>query len=492
MLRDIIKKTSIYSVSTIGSRAMSFLLLPVYTRYLTPGDYGVMELLDLTVSLTLLLIGGRLGSALFYFYFAAESKQEQEECISTAFFGAVLLGCVFAGISLLGATALSQLVFGTPAYGRYFRLAFFGLGFSMPVEMGYCCMRTFGDSAKYARASLGYTIATAALNLVLLIFGGWGIGAMLTSSLVGFVVLAGYMTWYVLKPIRVSLDVRLLWRLIRYAIPLGVSGLAVFFVHYGDRIFLRPRITLDELGVYSLAYKIGMLISFCHTPFVLHWNSQVYAIVNRPGGERLYVRTLTYVMAGLSVIVVVLSLFVQPGLHLMVTPGFFGAGALVPWLATAYLIRSLGAHLQTIFTVEGKPGLEARVNTVGALACVGAYALLIPQFKLWGAVAATVIGFSVTLAYSFWEGQRLRPFPFEYRKLLRIALLSIAALSIYFLLRPVDFLFQLALAALLATGHILSVFFGCFDKEERTSMIRTISEQLSRYTGRKAEASAVA
>src|SRR5690348_5251202 len=116
MFRDIIKKTSTYSVAMEAGRVMSFALLPVYTRYLTPADYGVMELLDLTVNLVGMFIGTRLGQALFYFYFAASTKQEKDKCISTAFFGSVLLGCVCAAISLILAPALSGLVFGTAQY----------------------------------------------------------------------------------------------------------------------------------------------------------------------------------------------------------------------------------------------------------------------------------------------------------------------------------------------------------------------------------------
>jgi O-antigen/teichoic acid export membrane protein len=474
MFHNIIKNAGTYSIAMLAGRAIGFILLPVYTRYLTPSDYGVMELLDLTVNLAGLLVGARLGQALFYFYFSADTQEDKEQCISTAFFGSVILGCACSVIALLGGSTLSQIVFGTARYGGYFRLVFFGLGLSMPVEMGYCCMRTFGQSGRYVRANLCYLIGTAILNLVLLIAFRWGVAAMLTSSVIGFAVAAGYVTWYVLWPIKVSLDFGLLWRQIRYAIPLGLSGLAVFFVHYGDRIFLRYRISLDELGVYSLAYKIGMLISFCHAPFVLHWNSQVCSILKAPDGDRVYVRSLTYLMAGLCAMVVVLSLAVQPVLHLLVTPGFYGAGALVPWLAAAYLIRSLGAHLQSVFTAEGKPGLEARVNTVGSIACLAAYALLIPPFKLWGAVAATLVGFFVTLCYGFWEAQRLRRFCFEYGKLVRITLFTAAALFAFFLLRPTGFWSESSLAVLLCIGHAFSMLFGCFDQEERDSLINMI------------------
>ncbi|MBV9744295.1 MAG: lipopolysaccharide biosynthesis protein, partial [Acidobacteriia bacterium] len=57
MFHDLLKKTSTYSIATIAGRALSVLLLPIYTRFLTPADYGVMELLDITVNLVSLLLG---------------------------------------------------------------------------------------------------------------------------------------------------------------------------------------------------------------------------------------------------------------------------------------------------------------------------------------------------------------------------------------------------------------------------------------------------
>jgi O-antigen/teichoic acid export membrane protein len=127
---------------------------------------------------------------------------------------------------------------------------------------------------------------------------------------------------------------------------------------------------------------------------------------------------------------------------------------------------------------------------VGAVACFAAYALLIPSFKLWGAVAATLVGFFVTLCYGFWEAQRLRRFHFEYQKLMRIALFAAAAIAGFFFVRPTGFWLQSGMAALLAVGYALSVFFGCFDKEERDSLIDMIRQQWTKRAAREAEAQA--
>jgi O-antigen/teichoic acid export membrane protein len=469
VFRDILKKTSAYSLAIIGGRAVSLLMLPLYTRYLTPSDYGVMELLDLTVSLVGMLLGTRVGQSLFYFYFAATTEKDRDKCISSAFLGAILLGATSALILVPASVVLSRLVFGSTQYAPYFRLVFISFAFSLPVEIGYSCMRMLGRSGAYARATLWNLAASVALNVLFLVVFHLGIKSMLLSGVLAAAGLTAYMTWYTLRPVGISLDFRLLVRFLKYSVPLSLGGFALFFVHYGDRAFLKSYVSLGELGIYSLGYKIGMLITFLYAPFALHWNAQVASIVRKPGSERTYVRTMTYLTAALTFAVVLLTLFVEPLLRLLVSSSFQSAASFVPWIAVAYLMRAVGAHLQGIFTAEGRPGLEAKVNIVGSVACVAAYALLIPRFRVWGAIAATVFGFFVILVYSFREAQRVRHFHFEYDRLLRIAVPAIAVVGIFYLVRPAGFWIQLGLAVLLQASYVLILLFGCFDREDRDS-----------------------
>lgn len=474
MYRQILKKTSGYSIPALASRAVSVLLLPIYTRYLTPADYGVMELLDLTSDLVGMMLGARLGQALFYFYFAAETPEEKDKAISTVFLGSLLIGVVGAAIALFGCPALSSLVFGSPQYASYFRLLFFGFASSLPVQAGFCCMRALNHTAKYVRANLVNMAVSAALNVVLLVWFRMGIAAMLWSALVASIGMSIYMAWYTLSRIHVSFDGRLLYRLLRYSMPLGISSIAVFFIHYGDRVFLKSTVSLSELGVYSLAYKIGMFISFMHAPFLAYWSSQVCDVVRKPGGEEVYVRTCTYVTAILAMGTVLLSLFAQPALSIIASPGFLGAAYLAPWLAAAYLVRALAAHIQSVFTVEGRPGLDARVNVIGSLVCVTGYACLIPLFKVRGAIAATLLGFAVIFCYGLWVAQHLRHFPFEYGRLARIMVSAALTVGVFHLIHPATVWHQAGLAALFSALYAVFLIAGCLSAEERRAVLSAV------------------
>jgi len=474
MYRQILKKTSGYSIPAFASRAIGVLLLPIYTRYLTPADYGVMELLDLTADLVGLMLGARLGQALFYFYFAAETPEEKDKAISNVFLGSLLLGMIGTVIALFGCSALSSLVFGSPRFAPYFRLLFLGFASSLPVQVGFCCMRALNHTSKYVWTNLCYMVVSAALNIVLLVWFRMGIAAMLWSALLASIGLSVYMAWYTYSRIRVSFDGRMFWRLLRYSMPLGVSSIAVFFIHYGDRVFLKSTVSLSELGVYSLAYKIGMFVSFLHAPFLAYWLSQVCDVVKKPAGEEVYVRTCTYVTAILAFGAVLLSLFAQPVLSIIASPGFFGAAILVPWLAAAYLIRAVAAHIQSVFTVEGRPGLDARVNVLGSLVCVAGYACLIPFFRVSGAIAATLLGFLVIFGYGLYVAQRLRPFPFEYGRLGGILGAAVVVVGAFYAIHPVTFWHQTGLAFLLSTAYAIVLIAGCLRSGERRAALSAI------------------
>jgi O-antigen/teichoic acid export membrane protein len=206
----------------------------------------------------------------------------------------------------------------------------------------------------------------------------------------------------------------------------------------------------------------------------MHWNAHVCEIVQGANGDRTFARATTYLTAVLTAGAVALSILCAPALQLTVGSAFWGAATLVPLLATAYLIRALGAHLQSVFIVAGKPGLEARVNTVGSVACLLAYAALIPRFKATGAAWATLIGFTVILLYGFWEARRVRAFPFEYGRLARIALLALATVGLFYLVRPSAVVWQAAVGCLFCGGFAAALWAGCLDGEERADLKRLL------------------
>lgn len=265
--RDIIGSVGLYTAAMIVQRAMSLLLLPFYTRYLNRTDYGVLEMLDLLMSITAVLVGVRLGQALFYFYYTVDDDRERRRLVTTAFLGAALLGVIAAVAGLLLAVPLSRFVFETPRYASLVRIAFLGFAGSMPVEIGFCYLRVRGRARLFLAATTVRLAMNVAVNVVCLVVLNLGMASLLWSAVISTSCLALYFAWVILLSEAGTFHRALFSQMVRYSLPLGVSASGDFVLHFGDRLFLRGAVPLADLGLYGLAYKVGMVVPSVTTPF---------------------------------------------------------------------------------------------------------------------------------------------------------------------------------------------------------------------------------
>lgn len=116
------KNISIYAVGTIVRQLAAFIMLPIYTSYLTPADYGIVALLVLMLSLFELVLGARFIQAIPKFYYEKELEKERREVITTAL---VLTAAVSVfSVSILGyfSEPIARIAFDSAEYTKHVQL----------------------------------------------------------------------------------------------------------------------------------------------------------------------------------------------------------------------------------------------------------------------------------------------------------------------------------------------------------------------------------
>ncbi len=440
------RSISHYSLSIVVQRASGILLLPLYTHYLSRADYGVLELLDLIWTVAALVVSVQLSTALFFYYHRAESETEQQRDVVTSFIGMIILSTIVGVAGTLLAPPISRLVFGGTAYTGLIRVVLLGLSCNLLAEFGFSYLRLRDRTQEFMSASFCRVASGAMLNVLFLSVFGLGVSSMPWSSLITTFGLLAFFSRDILLANSVFL---FHWPTLRkmtlYGMPLGVGMAGEIVLHMGDRPFLSKFVSLADLGLYGLAYKFGMLVSIAGVPFFNYWNSQMMRILLGEKGEETYIKTATYLLLGLTFVVLFLTVFIDPILTILVDASFRRAARLVPWIALAYLFRGMGHYWSNTFLLVNRPTLAAQVTWIGAGACLLAYALLIPRYGLWGAVGATHLGFALMAFFALWRSQRIRPFRYEYGRWTKI--LACGALSALpsLILHPSGFSSQTAL-----------------------------------------------
>jgi O-antigen/teichoic acid export membrane protein len=433
VFKDAIQNTGIYFIPLFAQRICGILLLPFTSRVITTADYGMLSMLELISFILSVILCGNFAGALGYFYFLKDSDSERRSVTGTAVAGALFLGSLAALICWPFRALLAHSVFRSDEALLYLSIVFITMPLGFVIEALFGWLRVANRPGAYAIGSFlktGFTVAGILILVVVLKFRV--LGYLYTTLGVLCLMVAG-LGWYCWTKVRPTFNAGLFVRMLRFAVPLGLSGVAMFIVNFGDRFILRQYRPFSEVGIYDLAYKIGMLVSFVYGAFHAYWSAQVFQIVRREDAKYVFGRFFTYLILGLLFCSIVLVVGSGPGLHLLNKP-FRAAAPLVPLIVGAYFVRSIGEFVRCLFLAAGHPGYEAVCNWAGGGVCVAAYFLLIPRYGMWGAAIATGATFLVIAAISLVWTYRLNPYRVEGVRLLKLAVAGGAALVPHFLI----------------------------------------------------------
>ena len=389
-----------YAIGNIARRFVGFAMLPIYTRYLSPADYGVIGLLTFALALFEPLFGARMGRAIPKFYFESDDRHVRRAVI----WG--VLG-VTGAVSAVSMTALillrgvgSQLLFGDRNYALSLGLFAVNL-LSHPIEdTGMLYIRLQGRSRLFLTVSMVKLAMQVALNVLLVVYLQDGVvGAILSgilSSVAMGLALVGYMA--VREP--PAFDGQITRRMLAFSWPLWLSGLAGLYVGSSGGMYLRVFHSLSDVGRLELALRFATVVSaLVWNPFFQHWEPMSYQYYREGGGERKFrvafisIATLLFV-SGLGI-----SIFVRPVIRVMAAKAFQPAAEIVPILTLAFVLESLRSFFNFSFLATGHTKVHSLCQYITAIVITVLYFVLVPTLGLTGAALAQGLAFAAAFLY---------------------------------------------------------------------------------------------
>jgi O-antigen/teichoic acid export membrane protein len=262
-------------------------------------------------------------------------------------------------------------------------------------------------------------------------------------------VVLGAVCWRAVRP---TFDGGLFVRMVKFSAPVGIGGLAVYCINFGDRLILPHYATLADIAPYALAYKVGMLSILPYNAFNNYWSAQMYDVMKREDADSVFARLLTYATGAIMVPCLGLTVFARPAIRLLAHHDYSSAAAFVPIIALAYGVRCLGDFFRSRFYIAGRPGNDAICNWLGAAVCIAGYFYWIPRRGTWGAAIATAAAFAAVLAIALVWTHRIRPYRVEGRRLVKLAAAMAAVLAAFAALPAATLAGQIAFGALLVAG----------------------------------------
>jgi O-antigen/teichoic acid export membrane protein len=460
-LKRLVSSLAAYQVADVVSKFIAVLLLPVYTRYIAPAGYGVVELLGNGVILISILVRFGMIESFLRFYFSDEDAARRD-ALARRSVGFLLASTTVVSVVLAAAASpLSKLVLGYHD-ATTFRVAVLGLWAFTNLELAYALLRVDERLRAYAIASLTNVALTIASSVVLVVVLGDGArGLLLGNYGASTVVLLGL--WWTMRD-------RLLGGhpgaethgvLLRFGLPTVPAEASVYALSIIDRYYIYHHRSAALAGLYSIAIKLAGAVAFIVRAFQYAWPPLAYSVRDDAEAARLYGLVTTYYLLVSGLVVAGLALLGRWVLRLLAASSYFGAYRALPWVALGWALYGLWV---VFLVIAGRAKVTTRnfpAALAGLIANVILLLVLVPGLGIAGAGIALCGAYVVMIAVMHLLTRRAFAAAFEWRRLIQLAVVLGGMAAAGELLLPthgaVGFLTRAAVLAamplvLLATG----------------------------------------
>ena len=429
--KKLISHGSIYFLGNILRHMVSFAMLPIYTRLLTPADYGTIELLSMVIDFTGIIFGLRIGEAIFRFYLMAEDDISKKQIISSS----IMLTTFLNGLGFLilyGVSGfLSTTIFGGLEQQNLLILFSLSLLFQPIIEIPMIYIRAQQRPWLFVSFSMLKLSLQLSLNIYLVVILGLGVRGVVLSAVISGGVMALLLGGYCLGKTGINFSFHKAKTLVAFSYPMILAGLISFYITFGDRFFLKLYGTLTDVGIYALGYKFGFLLSFIGTgPFFAIWESERYNVLKTPDAKATFQRVFIYFTGFIMFVVVTLSIFTKNILMIMANPEFWKAAEIVPIILFAYFFQGWTGFCNLGIMVQKKTFIITYSTILVAVIITALYFLLIPKFGAAGAAWSTLIAFALRFFYIHWKAKQLYDMDLPWGKVFMLFPPCIAAILI--------------------------------------------------------------
>ena len=425
------KHSLIYAIGNAMNRVVALLLLPVYTRFLTPYDYGIKELVGLSTDIISVLLATTISGAIYRFYFEYEDEKNKNEVISSAVIALACIGSIALGVLYLNTRFFAELILDSSDLSHFFTISFTSMWFQSLNNIGYNYLRANKKSFQFITLSFIKMILVIGLNIYLICFMKIGVLGILVSTLVGAIAMFLLLVVPMVFKIKLRFSKSKIKEMAVFGLPLIPAQFGAFIVHLSDRFFIKEYCSIAEAGLYSLGYRFGAIPgNFLSDPFNQVYQPRRFELYKQENSEHFFGQIFTYFLYFMAFAGLGASVLTYDILRIIADEKFWSASKIVPIIVLATTIFSFHYHLNFGILITKKTKYLAYINFSNAFVVMALNFLLIPRYGIYGAAIATLIAFVYKVALTYYFSNRYYSIHFEFIRIFKILLVAAILFSV--------------------------------------------------------------
>jgi O-antigen/teichoic acid export membrane protein len=458
---------------------LPFLLLPIYTLYFPPAEYGVFSLVySFWFFVSVFYLYG-METAFQKLFLEAKDEESKKKIYSSTLILIFSTSVIFSIIIYFLSDTIASKITGTQTNGYLIRLLAFILVADSMYRFPMILINSIQRSKLYSFLNSIAVIINVSVNIVLIVVYKQGIEAIFYSYLVSYtflfvISLISSAKYFILQISRATVNM-----LLKNAHLFLYYGIFLISIDLIDRFILEYFKGSAEVGIYSASYRIGIVMNLVITGFKVAWTPFFMNMKGEEGNKQIFSKVFTYFCYGGLVVFLLFSLLaddlvkINVAGYTLLNEKYWSGLVIIPYILLAYLFSGLYLNLTVASFFQNKIKYLIISSGAGCVSNIALNFILIPQFSIIGAAVSTMLSYFIMFIVLYYFSQKIYRINYEWGFIFKAATITLVlfVMNIY-----IPHFFQIRYIYIVLIEIVsISVLYSVLLGKQTISLIKTFS-----------------
>lgn len=414
-LKNLLGESAIYGLANIITRFITIFLVPIYTKIFSPSDYGDMSLINLSFSLTSLLVILGLDSASAYFFYDLEGEKRKIP-IANWFWVQILFSLVIGIVVYLFSEAFSTILLGSSNYSFTLIIAFSNLFFFSFRVILIKWFRYQRKPIPTVAITLAASLLTIVLNYYFVVNIKAGIDGVFFANLiisVLFAIITTIYMWHWISPR--LLNWSMLKQMLSFGLPLLPASLSSWINNSSASFFINYLTgSKDEVGLFQIGYNLAAGMLLFTGAFQMAFLPFAYSIKSELDSHKTYnLVFIGYTFLG-TFLALFLSLFSKEILVLLTNENYYPSSNVASILAFSFLFIGFNSFGLLSLSLARKNKFYSMSILIASCLNVVGLLIFVPYLAKEGAASVLMVSNFISVILLFYFSKKFYFIPFDF------------------------------------------------------------------------------
>ena len=458
---QIVKFGGIYSLANVLQQLLNFVLIPVYTFFLLPEDYGIAGILSVTAALILAFTKTPTGHGFVRFYYSPEIKTDRKIILFNSILYSLANSLLFAIVFFVFSEFISAFLFHSNEYSILIKI-YAVIIFLQPIDDLFQDLTKLHKKAGLvASIQLFNAFFSSSVIIVLLYFYHLGVMALVIGALLTTLINVLCYGFYSFKSISFKIDFNSVRPLLRYGYPLIIAVLSQFLLNNIDQYIINFTFNHSQVGLYIFGYKFGGLLFFFYGAPVKNITEPIiFSLESKRDEMFAFIKdaSVFFAFAGL-ILWLILSLFVEDIIRLLASNHeYYESWKIVPGVALGYLNFGLLEFFGKGIELSNKTAVFSKIYVFTAVLNIILNIVFLPFFGIIAASINTLICFTLLSYISAFQSKKLYGLDFDLGKIFMMTLIAVTFFGISILISIDNIYFKSVLNLIIVIIYPVTIY----------------------------------